>query len=143
RSEPRVSWMWGAARTADPDPSGWRERFRSPRAWNFPRLSQQLADEADIAAQPVQLLVGLADEMYQAKVDNLPFLRRVQEVYPSDFWVNFRLGDGLLRNDPEEGIRYLQAALAVRPRAAVVLLALGHALAAGKRLAQARNCFLT
>jgi serine/threonine-protein kinase len=137
----RVKWLWLAARQADPDPSGWRERFRDPTVDRPPKL-QQLADDVEPARQPVHLLVALAEEMHLSGLDSLPFLRRAQQVYPGDFWVNFRLGDGLLERQPQEGIRYLQAALAVRPQAAVVHAALGRALASGGRLAEARDCFL-
>jgi serine/threonine-protein kinase len=137
----RVLWMWTTARAADPDPSGWRERFRNGAVYGRPKELQQLADDVQPDAQPVQILVGLAEEMHRSGLDNRPLLRRVQQVYPDDFWVNYELGERLLQEEPQEAVRYLQAALAVRPMEPVVHVLLGQALAMSKRLAEARDYF--
>jgi tetratricopeptide (TPR) repeat protein len=52
----------------------------------------------------------------------------VQREYPADFWANLALGSVLVEKDPQESIRYLQAALAIRPRTAPVYDYLGLAL---------------
>jgi serine/threonine-protein kinase len=54
--------------------------------------------------------------LYATGQDSLPFLTRIQEVHPGDFWVNARLGAlAGHRGNYAEGIRYFQSALAVRP----------------------------
>jgi serine/threonine-protein kinase len=63
-----------------------------------------------------------------AGVDPVPFLQRVQREYPADFWANLALGLVLVEKNPRESIRYLQAALAIRPRTALVHDNLGLAL---------------
>jgi serine/threonine-protein kinase len=52
----------------------------------------------------------------------------VQREYPADFWANLALGIVLVEKNPGESIRYLQAALAIRPRTALVYDNLGLAL---------------
>ncbi|HLQ36278.1 MAG TPA: tetratricopeptide repeat protein, partial [Planctomycetota bacterium] len=134
--------MLEVARRADPDPTGWRDRVRDPSVFDAPLKLQTLADEASFAGQSVQLLGSLGERMHRAHLDPLPFLRRVQQAFPGDFWVNFMLGDLLWQGHPEEGIRYFQAALATRPRSALAHLSLGCALAMGNRMADARDSFL-
>ena len=59
-------------------------------------------------------------------------LRRAQQKYPADFWVNYHLGMALQTLTPpklEEAVRFLTAALALRPESVGVHLNLGNALA--------------
>src|SRR5712671_5509523 len=72
----RGTWIHLVARQADPDPSGWRERFRGP-VFDRPQQLQQLADDVQLAAQPVHILVALVEQMRFAGLDSMPFLRRV------------------------------------------------------------------
>ncbi|HEX6813575.1 MAG TPA: protein kinase [Planctomycetota bacterium] len=138
----RVAWVLAVARRADPDPGGWRDRVRDPSMFQRPQQLQQLADEAPLEGQPVQILVGLAEEMHRSGVDNVAFLRRVQRVFPGDLWVNLLLGVELGPENIEEAIRYFHAALAIRPQAAVAHVELGRALASANRMTEARDCFL-
>ena len=58
-------------------------------------------------------------------------LRRAQRHYPADFWVNLYLGAVLQKVTPPEGeeaVRFLTAAVALRPESTGVHLNLGVAL---------------
>jgi tetratricopeptide (TPR) repeat protein len=58
-------------------------------------------------------------------------LRRAQRQYPADFWVNHNLGVVLQEVSPpqrEEAVRFLTAAVALRPESPGVHLNLGNAL---------------
>src|SRR5262249_42898528 len=58
-------------------------------------------------------------------------LRRAQQLYPDDFWINHDLGATLASMEPPryvEAIRFFTAALALRPRDAGVYLNYGWCL---------------
>jgi serine/threonine-protein kinase len=124
----RQRWLLQVLRRADPNPARIRRRLRDPALWKDRGALDELA-EAALAEKPsVQLLVAIGERLLYAGADAVPFLQRVQRKYPGDFWANFALGMALLAKDPGESIRYLQAALAIRPRTAVVYDSLGAAL---------------
>src|SRR5437879_5935517 len=61
----------------------------------------------------------------------LALLRRAQDAFPGDFWINQDLGLTLLDCRPpqlDEAIRFLTAAVAIRPDSAGARLNLGDAL---------------
>ncbi len=67
-------------------------------------------------------------------------LRRAQQAFPGDFWINHDLGMALLNCQPpqyEEAIRFLTAAVALRPDSPGVRLNLGSTLASAGRLDEA------
>jgi serine/threonine-protein kinase len=130
--EGRMGWILEVARAADPDPDGWRDRVRDPGLAG--EALDELARTAIVEDQSVQILVALGQRMQDAGADALDFLGRVQRRFPMDFWANFALGLALSERTPAEAIRYYQAALAIRPQAAVVHLDLGRALAASNRI---------
>ena len=72
------------------------------------------------------LLAALA--RISAGTDSVRFLRRLQQEYPADFWVNFTLGNALATTDPGEAVGYYRAALAIRPTAFAVHSNLGIVL---------------
>jgi serine/threonine-protein kinase len=127
-------WLLEVARRADPDAQGWRDRVRDPLTWANPAVLGELARTAPVEDQTVQLLVVLGERLQGAGAEAIPLLKRVQKKYPGDFWANFVLGDALRRkNQFGEAVRYYQAALSVRPRAAVVYINLGLTLALSGR----------
>jgi serine/threonine-protein kinase len=130
--ERRMGWILEVARAADPDPDGWRDRVRDPGLAG--EALDELARTAIVEHQSVQILVALGQRMQDAGADALDFLGRIQRQFPMDFWANFTLGLALSERTPVEAIRYYQAALAIRPQAAVVHLDLGRALAASNRI---------
>jgi serine/threonine-protein kinase len=140
------------ARLADPDP--WRDRWRDPKWWNdrsalqrlpdegplnprqqralkdFRRALQRLADEAPLERLSPHALASFGELLWDSYGDARPLLRKALQRHPSDFWLNFRLGSDLVerRKDTGQAVGYLQAALALRPRAAGVHVNLAIAL---------------
>ncbi|MBL8823192.1 MAG: protein kinase [Planctomycetia bacterium] len=116
-------WVLRVARRLDPDP--WRDRIRDTDGWakkeNFPAL----AEDAEVAAQPVTLMVAFGTRWRRLGGDPTSFLERVQRQHPSDFWVNFELCHLLENLDTMKSLSYSRAALAVRPDSSWVNYKLG------------------
>jgi len=111
----RIPILLAAARAADPDPTGWRDRVRQPRfRGDDPAVLAELMTEAHIARQPVHLLTAIG------RFPNLPggvaMLRRVQATHPGDFYANLELAKALLRaSQKDEALVFFRVALAIRP----------------------------
>jgi serine/threonine-protein kinase len=132
---------------ADDDP--WRARLRQLVGRKDRRGLEQLAGEDGVLAQPspnlVLLSTALVDSGRQAAAERL--LRRAQHLYPGDLWINVQLGYLLSSRGirpasrPWEGIGYLRAALAVRPKSPGGYNDLGVALARQGMFAEAAEAF--
>jgi tetratricopeptide (TPR) repeat protein len=128
----RRDWVLRVARGADPD--AWRARARDPAAWGDAVALAELARTAPVVDQPPPLLLALGEQLQLAGGDGIGLLRRVQEQYPDDFWVNFTLGRvlyGAVRQGKDNWIAvipYYQKALDIRPKAVAVHNNLGLVL---------------
>ncbi|HZY84649.1 MAG TPA: serine/threonine-protein kinase, partial [Gemmataceae bacterium] len=123
----RREWLLAVARLADPDPL--RDRLRQPERWRDKTALARLAKEASAQELPPQLAAALARALLRSGGDAVPLLRATQARYPDDFWLNFLLGGALLGGkERDEAIGFYRAALALRPRAAVIHNNLGVAL---------------
>jgi tetratricopeptide (TPR) repeat protein len=123
------------AQEADPDP--WRCALREARAKESREELEKLAASAPIPElSPTTLSVfGLALQRAGAVVLAEKVLREGQLLHPDDFWITSCLAD-LLSKDAksrdakspqlEETIGFYRAALALRPRSAVIHTNLGH-----------------
>ena len=121
-------------RIADPDP--WRQRIRDALARKDWPAVVNLAKSSDLDRQPaatVGFLCAAIRAQSEADIENpgaevklgiqgfnleLDILRRAQKSFPSDYWINHRLGISLIwfgGVSAEEGIGYMRAAIAVRP----------------------------
>jgi eukaryotic-like serine/threonine-protein kinase len=130
----RKRWAMRVARLADPDPTGWRDRARDPAVRADPAALVELIRTAPVAGQSVPLLLALDRQLPYDSMERLPFLRRVHQAHPGDFWANLRLGVVVQQKSPAEAVRYYQAAVALRPRTAVGYSHLGWVLLlAGRR----------
>ena len=144
---PRMAWILQVARAtvkrrADPDPTGWRDRARDPAIWKNEAQFTKLIEETPFAQESVALLVALTQQLNNAGKPDLPFLKRIQAAHPGDFWANNCLALSHLRSrEYGEAICYLRAALAIRPRTAVVHKNLGHALLRLNRTEEAVDHF--
>jgi tetratricopeptide (TPR) repeat protein len=104
---------------------------------------EDLASEEGIATQPSQTLFLLTRALLRSRASPekvLEQLRRTQEAYPGDFWANHHLGMALGRCQPpqhDEAIRFLTAAVALRPNSAGAYVNLGLALKNKGRVADA------
>ena len=130
----RRNWLLKVAALADPDATDWSARARDPNIRMYEAAFAKLLDKAPVGNQSAALLVALAQHWRAKGKDPVPFLKRVQQAHPSDFWANFWLGYTLAaNNNPGEAVRNYQAALAVR-RTANVCNNLGLALALSGRI---------
>ena len=113
----------------DPDPAGSRTRARDPEVLKDPAALDEVIRTAPAADESVQLLLALERRLTYDSPERLPFLRRIQQARPGDFWANLRLADVLhQRKQPAEAIRYYQAAVAIRPGIALGYNKLGMVL---------------
>jgi serine/threonine-protein kinase len=117
----RRDWLLELARAADPDPN-LRDRIRTPQHWEN---RQQLEELARLAAPQEnlapQLASLLAEVLRRAGGDPELLLRTFQARHRESFWLNYDLGKYLAYREPAEALRFLQAALAGRPRHTAVL----------------------
>jgi eukaryotic-like serine/threonine-protein kinase len=124
----RREWLLQVAGHTDLDRTGLRQRLRDPAVWHDPVALSDLGKKAIADKRSTRLLVLIGERLRDAGADAIPYLTRVQEEHPEDFWANFVLADALWKKNAKEAIRYYQAALALRPKAAVVHNNLGRAL---------------
>jgi Flp pilus assembly protein TadD len=107
------------ARAADPDP--WRDRLRDALEGKRPLSPEELADPGP-GREPAPAAAVLLYELTRgtaAAERAAILLGRVRQRHPDDFWANHNLGMSLYELPAprlEEAIRYLTAAVAVRPQ---------------------------
>jgi serine/threonine-protein kinase len=141
---PEVDWLERVLSLADSDP--WRRRLRAAWARGDRQTLEQLAREVDAAAQPPEELMLLDRALHNrdAKEGAAALLRRAQDAFPKDFWINHDLGIALRDCRPpqyEDAIRFLTVAAALRPDSAGVRLNLGLVLEVKGRLDEAAAAF--
>ncbi|HUO07958.1 MAG TPA: protein kinase [Phycisphaerae bacterium] len=138
----RLNWLLTVARLADPDP--WRDQVRAPSAWTDRAKLDQLVADVPLARQPLQLLVALGHQLQNNNNDvaALPYLHRLQQAYPTDYYPNIMLGSALVATGKlPEATGFLRAAVALRPDAANASCALGNALLEQGQVAEAISYF--
>jgi serine/threonine protein kinase/Flp pilus assembly protein TadD len=132
------------ARGIDPDPL--RDRLRS--SWGRPIEETQdelrrLADSIDVRTHHPATLGILASTLLQVKQFDsaVRVMREAQSVYPGDYWLNIKLGVALgFQKDPD-GLRYLTAAVAIRPNSAHAYCLIGLVCRAQGKLPEAAGAF--
>src|SRR5262249_53225616 len=129
------------ARSVDSDP--WRDRLRVALAARDVTTLRQLADEPDLPTRPASALLTLGNGLTKlgANARALIVLRAARQAHPDDFWANIDLGMALLFHGPKrpagEDIRYLSAAVALRPESPGARLNLGFVLSKANRVEDA------
>jgi serine/threonine protein kinase/Flp pilus assembly protein TadD len=131
RKAPEAGWLGEVLSAADPAP--WRQGVRAARERNDRQALEKLAREVDVAAQPPEALFVLERGLRQrgAHQAAVTLLRRAQEAFPGDFWINHDLGMVLQECQPpryEDAVRFLTVAVALRPDSPRVRLHFGVAL---------------
>jgi serine/threonine protein kinase/tetratricopeptide (TPR) repeat protein len=138
------------ARLADEDP--WRQKLRDAVEHADRAGLEALAEQEDtLSKRPVSLAL-LGRTLRNAGSGKIAerLLRRAQAVHPGDFWLNYELAVTLAPNErpsfapaPDWGqaVRFLQAALALRPQSASVYTTLGFALVGEGKLAEGEAAF--
>lgn len=132
-------WLEQVVRLADGD--AWREAVREAAASkaeankieDHRKELERLAEEADVARQPVRSLTRLAAHLRAAdSIDRaIGLLRRTQRRHAGDVWANYDLGWALVGVRPPrraEAVRYLTAASVLRPDSAALRNNLGQVL---------------
>ena len=131
-----------AARAVDPNPRRaelW-SRFQKGDRAGLERLTVETIEQADTPPATLVLLARALSALESHERANA-VLRAAWRRYPADFWINFELGTpttGFLVLDPfdrpsEEPLRYITAAVAIRPASAAAHNRLGVMLAAQYR----------
>lgn len=137
----RRVWLLQALRSADPDPSGLRDRIRQPGTWLDHTTLKELTTSAFDGELSVRLLRAIGDRLDDAGLNSIDFRRRVQRSHTNDYLANFSLANALREAQPEESIRYYQAAIAIRPNASQAFQNMGLALVKLGRRSDATECF--
>jgi tetratricopeptide (TPR) repeat protein len=124
------------------DRDGWRKRLRSLDAGKDRAAICQLAAAPLPERLAPSTIILLADQLRFAgeKAKALEVLRQAQRQHPGDFWLCFELAGHSFRRGStgyEDAVRYLTAALALRPQSAVACYSLGLALAKQNKLDEA------
>ncbi len=149
---PESDWrrLVDAARGGDPDP--WRDALRAKFGSDDPGAVAELrriADDPRLEDQPAagllllarQLKFGCGDDARAAEV-----LRRAARRYPNDFRIHFELAQApgategpsvSLFPNPDEAVRHLTAALAIRPGSVSTHVLLSAAMLSRRTLAEA------
>jgi serine/threonine-protein kinase len=159
-TEPHRDWLRAVLAAAEPA-DGWTKEFRAalaePDGAKRRTSLEHLATEVDVRQHPPRTLTRLARRLegvepagtgprYATGPAALALLRRAQRQYPADFWINENLGMGLNqeKSKPEElteAVRFLTAAVALRPESPGAHLNLGAALKAKGQVDAAIACW--
>jgi tetratricopeptide (TPR) repeat protein len=139
-----AGWLEQVLAAADPD--DWRKRLRAAQGRRDWPEQEDLAREVKVATQPAQVLVQLGRALVAggSTESAMELLRRARHVHPSDFWVNHDLGRALAASKPPqlgEAIRFLTAAVALRPASPGAHLNLGNVLADKGQFEEAIACY--
>jgi tetratricopeptide (TPR) repeat protein len=109
----------------------WRQEVRRAVIRKDFATLERLAKAPEVLRQPPATIVLLSH--YLEPVEQEKLLRAAQQQHPADFWINFELAHALDTKeppDPGETIRFLQAAVALRPQSAGIRAVLGSVLRA-------------
>ena len=135
--EPHRSWLQAVLTAAEPDDAWGRQVPRGPRGARRRQEKSDLGATGGIGRRRQN--AGPALTQLAKRLDPGPrvaLLRRAQAHYPADFWVNHNLGHALKTvtpPEPDEAVRFLTAAIALRPDSPGCLINLGGTLCDFKR----------
>jgi serine/threonine-protein kinase len=124
------AWLREVIQRTSPNLNGWRDRALDPQTYRDPAKRKALMGDAPITRESLPLLNSVGRRLKKSKEDVIPFLTRIQEAYPDDFWANEGLATALFdAGRVDAAIAYERAALAIRPNVAWVHFNLAGALA--------------
>ncbi len=143
--ETHREWLRAVLEAAEPD-DAWGKKVRAARresdAGKRQVALEALAESAKVTELPARALTRLAMQLGPAQKAAL--LRRAQRQYPADFWVNHDLGtvlEQVTRPELGEAVRFLTAAVALRPESPGAHNNLGNALYHKGQLDEAIACY--
>ncbi|VTR96238.1 serine threonine protein kinase : Tetratricopeptide repeat protein,protein kinase family protein OS=Singulisphaera acidiphila (strain ATCC BAA-1392 / DSM 18658 / VKM B-2454 / MOB10) GN=Sinac_4434 PE=3 SV=1: Pkinase: TPR_11: TPR_2 [Gemmata massiliana] len=136
RDTARQDRLLRVTRLADPDP--WRNQARDPAVWANKAALERAAAQIPKDEPRVPLFLLFAKRCGRAGIDPYPMLKQVHRTQPSDFWLNLRLGDyAYFGGRYAEAARFFQAAVVLRPDAAIAYNNLGLSLRMDRRVDEA------
>jgi serine/threonine-protein kinase len=128
------------------DDNRWRNRLRDALSNRDRRTLMALVQEAQVVGLPASTLADLGGLLRWLR--EIPaavtLLRKAQQRYPDDFWVNHQLAHSLISMKPpqvDEAIRFYSVALALRSHSPGVHLNLGNAFVRKGQLDEAVAAF--
>jgi len=128
----RWEWLDAVAQLVDQNPV--TRQIRDSTVWDDRVALAECLRTVEIENQSVAFLTLAGTRLEQLRGDALPFLLRLQQQYPHDYWVNSTLTRILFeRGNSMESVRYAQAALAARPTSYLAHCKLAACLALGYR----------
>ena len=134
----RQVWLNEVAQLVDPNPV--TRKMRDPTVWDDKVALAKCLSTAQIENQSVAFLTLAGMHLADLDEDALPFLQRLQQQYPNDYWINSTLASILYTHgNSTEAIRYSQAALAIRPASHLAHCKLAASLAGANRLEEGLN----
>jgi tetratricopeptide (TPR) repeat protein len=107
------------------DPGMWTDRLRDPANQRNRGALSKLASETGSTPVAPAAFVALAELMERQRLDPVPLLLAGQRRNPTEFELNFALGQQLASTDPRGSEGFYQAARVLRPDNAAVLNNLG------------------
>jgi Flp pilus assembly protein TadD len=123
-----------AAVLAEPEPNSILKKVADAEGKNDRAALIEMAKPENLEARQPRSLRRLADALYRAgaEPEAVKVLRRGQQTFPQDFWLNYTLGSVLVSRrgarDRTDALRFLTAAAALRPPNAQLYNHLGLAL---------------
>jgi serine/threonine-protein kinase len=111
------------------DEDEWRRGFRKALALNDSGMLKGLVVAKEAPAQVQVVLSTLAEMIIRdGDEDVRNLLRKAQQRYPDDFWINLQLGHAFREEGPQEAIACFRAAVAIRPTSDQAHTMLGRTL---------------
>jgi serine/threonine protein kinase/Flp pilus assembly protein TadD len=125
------------------DDNAWRRAFREAALTEDEQKLKTLAAQEEALAQPPAVLTSLGSVLYAARLwyEAEYILRQAQRRYPQDFWINYNLGQELIRlpriggtdwreqtQASEDAVSCFRAAVGIRPTSVDALTLLGESL---------------
>ncbi len=126
--------IWACEVLKSIDPDDWRSSLRRAVLDADLAALRQLAASAELSQQPPYSIIQLAGTLFMLERNNdaIQYLQIAQQRHPSNYWVNHYLGTALAVAHypprPDDGMRYLTAAVALRPQSIGARLNLADAL---------------
>ncbi|WP_442505132.1 protein kinase domain-containing protein [Novipirellula sp. SH528] len=127
-----ADWAHDVLAIMDPDP--WRSELRGAILSADLHVLRTLAESKHVDTQPPSSLIQLAASLHQLEPSNdaIRLLKMAQKNHPANYWANHFLGTALCVAHqpprPEEGLRFLTAAVSLRPNSVGARINLAESL---------------
>lgn len=126
-------WAYEVLGTLDPDP--WRMQLRTAIISSDISTVKRLANGDTSNQSPAGLLqLANALALWERSNESIRFMETIQQKYPSSFWINQLLGNAMMASysppRPDASLRYLTAAVALRPESVGARMSMARTLAA-------------